>query len=67
MFNHTPSILTDDLAALVWAQKTIWNNITPDIQEQAYELIVSQFGCGDPPNEYICIRNPKVNGIVKEV
>jgi uncharacterized membrane protein YkvA (DUF1232 family) len=38
---------TDDLAALVWALKTIWNNITPDIQEQAYERLTSWFGYVD--------------------
>jgi uncharacterized membrane protein YkvA (DUF1232 family) len=38
---------TDDLAALVWALKTIWNNITPDIEEQAYERLTSWFGYVD--------------------
>jgi uncharacterized membrane protein YkvA (DUF1232 family) len=38
---------TDDMAALVWALKTIWNNITPDIHEQAYNRLTSWFGYVD--------------------
>jgi uncharacterized membrane protein YkvA (DUF1232 family) len=34
----------DDLTALIWALKTVWCNITPEIKEQAYTKLTSWFG-----------------------
>lgn len=34
---------SDDLAALVWALKAVWNNITPDIHAKAREQLGKWF------------------------
>lgn len=35
---------TDDVGVLVWATKTIWNNITPATHQKARERLSSWFG-----------------------
>lgn len=35
---------TDDLAALVWGLKAVWSNVTPEIQRQAQDRLISWFG-----------------------
>ena len=38
---------TDDLAALIWALRAVWVNITPDIEQQAYDRLTAWFGAVD--------------------
>ena len=41
----TPGIgYTDDMAALLWALKAVWDNITPDIERKAKEKLHEWFG-----------------------
>lgn len=35
---------TDDMTALVWALKSVWENITPEIKEKAREKMRKWFG-----------------------
>ncbi|MDL2220983.1 DUF1232 domain-containing protein [Parabacteroides sp. OttesenSCG-928-N08] len=39
-----PGGYADDLAALLWALKTIWDNITPDIKQSAKMKLSEWFG-----------------------
>ena len=35
---------TDDMAAVVWVLKTVWNNITPEIRAKARRQLARWFG-----------------------
>ncbi|MCH5235617.1 MAG: DUF1232 domain-containing protein [Muribaculaceae bacterium] len=38
-----PGGYVDDLGALVWALKTVWDNITPEVHDKAYNKLSSWF------------------------
>lgn len=38
-----PGGYVDDLGALVWALKSIWNNITPEVHDKAYKKLSNWF------------------------
>ena len=38
---------TDDLTAIVWALKAVWDNVTPEIKDKALQRLIEWFGTVD--------------------